>query len=106
MPYIDSYGNLVDKPQGVLQGYNFPGFFGIFGSIITFIAAFFQSLIAPLIPNRPSDSSKPPKRGGGDWRPSGGGGGGGGGGRGPGNRRFGRLNNSSMDMSSCPTSGG
>uniref|UniRef100_A0AC35F6F4 Uncharacterized protein n=1 Tax=Panagrolaimus sp. PS1159 TaxID=55785 RepID=A0AC35F6F4_9BILA len=54
MPYIDSHGNLVDKPQGVLQGYNFPGFFGIFGSIITFIAAFFQSLIAPLIPNRPS----------------------------------------------------
>uniref|UniRef100_A0A914ZB17 Selenoprotein K n=1 Tax=Panagrolaimus superbus TaxID=310955 RepID=A0A914ZB17_9BILA len=104
MPYIDSHGNLVDKPQGILQGYEIPGFFGIFGGIITFIAAFFQSLFAPLMGLRKSaDNSKPPKRGGGDWRPPGGGGGGGGG---PGNRRFGRLNNSAMDMSSCPTSGG
>jgi hypothetical protein len=105
MPYIDRHGNLVDKPQGVLQGYSFDGFFG---GIITFIVAFFQSLFAPLLGlrNRASpDIPKAPKRGGGDWRPPGGGGGGGGG-RGGGNRRFGRLNNSSMDMSSCPTSGG
>uniref|UniRef100_A0AC34GYC0 Glycine-rich protein n=1 Tax=Panagrolaimus sp. ES5 TaxID=591445 RepID=A0AC34GYC0_9BILA len=111
MPYIDSKGKLVDKPQGILQGYSFNG---ILEGILTFfmaIIAFFQSMILPLF-GRNASSSDISRffggRGGGgsgrgdDDRRSGPGGGGGGGG----NRPIGRLNTTSMDStSSCPTGG-
>uniref|UniRef100_A0A914P6T1 Glycine-rich protein n=1 Tax=Panagrolaimus davidi TaxID=227884 RepID=A0A914P6T1_9BILA len=111
MPYVDSNGNIIEKPQGILQGFSFNG---ILNGILTFlmaIIAFFQSMIFPLLGHNVSSRvSRFFSRGSNDRRggPGGGSGGGnggnGGGGRG-GNRPIGRLNTSTMDSPSCPTGG-
>jgi len=85
------------KPGGVV-GYQNPieRIIAFFWSIIYFIMAFFNSMFQPIL----ADSGYNRGSGG-----NGGGSSGGGSGRGGPQRRIGRLNTSTMDMSSCPTGG-
>uniref|UniRef100_A0AC34PUA7 Glycine-rich protein n=1 Tax=Panagrolaimus sp. JU765 TaxID=591449 RepID=A0AC34PUA7_9BILA len=88
------------KPGGTV-GYQNPvqRIIAFFMSIIYFIMAFFNSMFQPFMSE--SSGSSRYSRGSGN---GGGSGGSGGSGNGP-QRRIGRLNTSTMDMSSCPTGG-
>ncbi|KAE9551334.1 hypothetical protein FO519_005449 [Halicephalobus sp. NKZ332] len=93
--------------KGGVAGYENPiqRVITFFWSIIYFIMAFFNSLFQPFISESGYTRGPGGFGGSGSGGSSGGGSSGGSSGGGGPQRRIGRLNTSSMDMSSCPTGG-